>query len=121
MRIYLACTVRGDRGGVAAGRAICERLRHHGHEVITAHLLEDDVDTADRWVGKLFDAFETLGKSPGIGHKREDLTAYPILFWPIGNYLIIYRVVSASAPIEIVAITQSSRDIPSFLHRRSAR
>jgi NAD(P)-dependent dehydrogenase (short-subunit alcohol dehydrogenase family) len=47
VRIYLACTVRGDRGGVAAGRAICARLRHHGHEVITAHLLEDDVDTAE--------------------------------------------------------------------------
>ena len=47
MKIYLACTVRGDRGGVAAGRAICERLRHHGHEVITAHLLNDDVETAE--------------------------------------------------------------------------
>ena len=47
MRIYLACTVRGDRGGVAAGRAICERLRAHGHEVITAHLLDDNVDTAE--------------------------------------------------------------------------
>ncbi len=30
MRIYLACTVRGDRGGVAAGRAICDRLREAG-------------------------------------------------------------------------------------------
>jgi len=47
MRIYLACTVRGDRGGVAAGRAICERLRHHGHEVITAHLLDDNLETAE--------------------------------------------------------------------------
>jgi NAD(P)-dependent dehydrogenase (short-subunit alcohol dehydrogenase family) len=47
VRIYLACTVRGDRGGVAAGRAICERLRHHGHDVITAHLLDDNVETAE--------------------------------------------------------------------------
>jgi nucleoside 2-deoxyribosyltransferase len=47
MKIYLACTVRGDRGGVAAGRAICDRLRHHGHDVITAHLLGDDVETAE--------------------------------------------------------------------------
>src|SRR5204863_341545 len=35
MRIYLACTVRGDRSGVLAGRAICERLEHQGHEVQT--------------------------------------------------------------------------------------
>jgi nucleoside 2-deoxyribosyltransferase len=47
MKIYLACTVRGDRGGVAAGRAICERLQRHGHEVLTTHLLADDVDTAE--------------------------------------------------------------------------
>jgi 2'-deoxynucleoside 5'-phosphate N-hydrolase len=47
MRIYLACTVRGDRGGVAAGRAICERLRRHGHDVLTAHLLDDNVETAE--------------------------------------------------------------------------
>ena len=47
MRIYLACTVRGDRGGVAAGRAICERLTGHGHEVLTSHLLADDVETAE--------------------------------------------------------------------------
>lgn len=47
MKIYLACTVRGDRGGVLAGRAICERLEHHGHEVQTKHLLADNVETAE--------------------------------------------------------------------------
>ena len=47
MTIYLACTVRGDRGGVLAGRAICERLQRHGHEVLTTHLLADNVDTAE--------------------------------------------------------------------------
>jgi hypothetical protein len=47
MKIYLACTVRGDRGGVIAGRAICARLQDLGHEVLTTHLLADDVDTAE--------------------------------------------------------------------------
>jgi hypothetical protein len=47
MTIYLACTVRGDRGGVLAGRAICERLQMHGHDVLTTHLLADNVDTAE--------------------------------------------------------------------------
>ena len=47
MTIYLACTVRGDRGGVLAGRAVCERLQRHGHEVLTTHLLADNVDTAE--------------------------------------------------------------------------
>src|SRR5712691_3550211 len=47
MRIYLACTVRGDRGGVRAGRAVCERLQQQGHQVLTTHLLADDVDAAE--------------------------------------------------------------------------
>ena len=47
MRIYLACTVRGDRGGVLAGRAICDRLQCHGHDVLTTHLLADDVNAAE--------------------------------------------------------------------------
>ena len=47
MTVYLACTVRGDRGGVLAGRAICERLQHHGHTVLTTHLLADNVETAE--------------------------------------------------------------------------
>ena len=47
MRIYLACTVRGDRGGVVAGRAICERLQQLGHEVLTTHLLADDANVAE--------------------------------------------------------------------------
>ncbi len=83
---------------------------------IWEYVARDNIDAADRWMGKLFDAFEALGATPGMGHKREDLTAYPVLFWPVGAYLIIYR--AERRPIEIVAVTQGSRDIPAFLHRR---
>ena len=51
-----------------------------------------------------------------MAHRREDLTSFPVLFWPVGAYLIIYRV--EGHPIEIVAVTQGSRDIPAFLRRR---
>jgi len=47
MRVYLACTVRGERGGVLAGRVISARLEAHGHEVLTTHLLADDVESAE--------------------------------------------------------------------------
>lgn len=47
MKIYLACTVRGDRGAVAALRQGCGRLEQYGHEVLTAHLLRDDVEAAE--------------------------------------------------------------------------
>jgi nucleoside 2-deoxyribosyltransferase len=47
MRIYLACTVRGSRSGLAAARAAAETLTALGHEVMTPHLLEDDVERAE--------------------------------------------------------------------------
>jgi plasmid stabilization system protein ParE len=80
------------------------------------YIAADNVDAADRWIGKLFDAFDAIGNTPGIGHKREDLTAYPVLFWPVGAYLVIYR--ATTLPVEIVAVTQGARDIPAFLHHR---
>jgi nucleoside 2-deoxyribosyltransferase len=47
MRIYLACTVRGNRSGVTAARVAAETLQALGHEVLTSHLLEDGVDRAE--------------------------------------------------------------------------
>src|SRR5262245_7959754 len=47
MKVYLACTVRGDRGGVAAARAVANRLQSLGHEVLTTHLLNDHADAEE--------------------------------------------------------------------------
>jgi plasmid stabilization system protein ParE len=85
---------------------------------IWEYIAQDNIDAADRWIDKLFDAFEAIGRTPGIGHKREDLTAYPVLFFPVGAYLIIYRAIRPT--VEIVAVTQGARDIPTFLQCRLA-
>jgi plasmid stabilization system protein ParE len=39
----------------------------------------DSVDAADRWVEKLFEACEGLGRTPAMGHRREYLTPFPVL------------------------------------------
>jgi plasmid stabilization system protein ParE len=83
---------------------------------IWEYIAEDSIDAADGWIAKLFDAFEQISRTPGIGHKREDLTNLPVLFWPVGAYLIIYRV--TPGPVEIVAVTQGYRDVPLFLQQR---
>ena len=85
-------------------------------ESIWSYIATDSIDAADRWIAKLFESFEALGQNPGMGHKREDLTRVPVLFWPVDAYLVIYR--AQRNPIEIVAVTQGSRDIPGFLNRR---
>lgn len=47
MQIYLACTVRGDRGAVAGLRALVTALEAAGHTILTKHLLDDNVDGAE--------------------------------------------------------------------------
>ncbi len=82
------------------------------------YIAQDSVDAADRLIAEIFEAFELLARNPGIGHKREDLTKFAVLFWPVGNYLIIYRTVGSL--VEIVATVHGKRDIPAFLRQRNA-
>lgn len=83
---------------------------------IWEYIAQDNIDAADRWIGKLFEAFESLAEAPRMGHTRKDLTDYPVLFWPVGAYLVIYR--GLPKRVEIVAVTQGARDVPSFLSQR---
>lgn len=82
------------------------------------YIARENIDAADSWIEKLFDAFDALSRAPGIGHTRKDLTPLPVLFWPVGSYSIIYR--TAHGVVEIVAVTQGARDIPSFLQNRTS-
>ena len=78
----------------------------------------DSPDAADHWIGRLFEAFEALGQTPSMGHTRSDLTDFPVLFWPVGRYMVIYLIDREEA-VEIVAVSQGSRDIPLLLRRKA--
>ncbi len=84
---------------------------------IWEYIALDNIDAADSWIDKLYEAFEALSRTPGMGHIRPDLTRSPVRFLGVGDYLIIYRV--REGQIEIVAVTQGSRDIPRFLNQRT--
>ncbi|MGH9563007.1 MAG: type II toxin-antitoxin system RelE/ParE family toxin, partial [Terracidiphilus sp.] len=84
---------------------------------IWEYIAGDDIEAADRWDARLLEAFGMLARAPGIGHTRKDLTDFSLLFWPVGAYLILYRVLNDR--IEIVAVTQGARNIPSFLRERT--
>ena len=58
-------------------------------DAIWEYIAKDNVDAADRWIARLFDALESLALTPGMGHRRDDLTEYHVLFWPVSAYLII--------------------------------
>ena len=62
--------------------------------------------------------FQFLAKTPGAGHKREDLAEdRSVLFWPMRDYLVLYK--SRTSPLEIVTIVRGSRDVPSTIRRRA--
>jgi plasmid stabilization system protein ParE len=85
---------------------------------IWEYIAADSIDAADRWIAKLFNAFEAISRMPGIGHKREDLTAYPVLFWTVGSYLSFTALAQKANRSRSWRVTQGSRDIPEFLRRR---
>ncbi len=60
------------------------------------------------------EAFRLLARTPKLGHRREDLAqARPLLFWPVRDYLIVYR--PERKPIEIVTVVRGSRDVRALL------
>jgi len=86
-------------------------------ERILSYIERDDPTAADRLQARLWGAFRRLAEFPEAGHARKDLAGdRPILFWPVGRYLILYRV--RSGVVEIVAVLHGRRDIPSVLPER---
>ena len=85
-------------------------------EDIWDYISADSADAADKFLRSLEEAMQQLAKMPRMGHTRPELTALPLLFWPVGAYLILYK--SDSSPLEIVAVLQGSRDIPLIVERR---
>ncbi|HKO04351.1 MAG TPA: type II toxin-antitoxin system RelE/ParE family toxin [Candidatus Acidoferrales bacterium] len=95
---------------------VLSRAAEKDLDEIWEYIAVDSLEAADRLIGKLFEAFEKLARNPGLGHTRKDLTRLPVLFWPLGRYLVIYR--GARRPLEIVGIAHGGRHIPAFLHSR---
>ena len=79
-----------------------------------------DVDLADQIEAKLFDDFALLSRNPGLGHKRQDLTSIPVLFYRAFpyQYLIIYRL---RMPLEIVGLLHGKRNVKKILRSRDTR
>jgi toxin ParE1/3/4 len=81
------------------------------------YLEEAGYRVARQIVLEFVDAFRFLARTPGAGHVRQDLAEdRPILFWPMRDYLILYK--PATNPLEILAIFRGSRDIPRLIGRR---
>jgi len=85
-------------------------------QAIWQHVAEDSIDSADRLLERFYSEFQYLADNPGSGHKREDLTFLPLLFWTTGAYLIVYWTLNRE--LEVLAVVHGARHIPEFLSMR---
>ncbi len=83
---------------------------------IWSRIAEDSVELADRIDTEFRDLFTSLAQMPGQGHRRQDLTARPVLFIALYSFLVVYQ--PESAPIRIVAVLRGSRDVKGILRAR---
>jgi plasmid stabilization system protein ParE len=76
----------------------------------------DNVLAANKLEDESFEAFEMLAKRPRMGHTRSDLTERDVRFWPVGQYLIVYR--SLPNTLQIVAVLHGARDVVEAIRKR---
>ena len=77
---------------------------------------QDSVDAADRVLDDFYQSFGRLATTPGMGHRREDLTRRDVRFWPIYSYLVVYQ--RSSRPLLVIAVLHGNRDVKRLLQDR---
>ena len=75
---------------------------------IWSYIADDSEANADGFIDKIYETMELLARQPGLGHHRDEL-APGIQSFPLGRYIIFYRVVNGA--IEIVRVLHGARDI----------
>src|SRR4051812_33789058 len=62
---------------------------------IALHIARDNLDAALRWLDSVDACLKMLARHPGAGPARDELAA-GLRSFPLGNYLILYRVTAAA-------------------------
>jgi antitoxin ParD1/3/4/toxin ParE1/3/4 len=76
----------------------------------------DSVALAGRIESEFYELFASLGRMPGQGHRRKDLTSRPVLFFPLYSFLVVYQ--PDVLPIRIMAVLRGRRNLKSYLKKR---
>jgi toxin ParE1/3/4 len=77
-------------------------------EEISEHIADDDLQAADRVLEEIYKAIQSLVPFPYIGHSRTDLTARPLRFQSVRDYVIAYA--PAEKPLAVVAVLHGRRN-----------
>jgi len=60
--------------------------------------------------------FASLGRTPGQGHSRKDLTKRPVLFFPLYSFLVVY--LPDAKPLRILGVLRGKRNVKHILKER---
>jgi len=83
---------------------------------IWSRIAEDSVELADRIDAEFRELFASLGRMPGIGHTRKDLTKRPVLFVSLYSFLVVYD--PDANPIRVIAVLRGRRNVKRILKKR---
>src|SRR5712691_9608573 len=75
---------------------------------IQKFIAEGNSDAADRVITEIFDTLRALAPFPHQGHRRPDLTARPLRFKLVRDYLIAYA--PDESPLWVIAVLHGSRN-----------
>lgn len=75
---------------------------------IWEYIAADNLDAADRVVEELYQAIHGLISFPQQGHRRSDLTARPLRFQSVRDFLIAYA--PDEQPLLVVAVLHGRRN-----------
>jgi plasmid stabilization system protein ParE len=87
---------------------------------IWEYIAADSLDAADRIREEIFEAIRSLVAFPYTGHDRPDLTARPLRFQSLRDYVIAYA--PDEKPLAVIAVVhgrRSPRVIAAILKRRA--
>ncbi|HEY3800903.1 MAG TPA: type II toxin-antitoxin system RelE/ParE family toxin [Caulobacteraceae bacterium] len=95
-----------------SGYIVAPRARRELYEILD-YISERSPAGARRVRSAISGAMERIARTPGMGHKREDITDRPVRFWSVlGRYTLIYR---EDDPIEFIHVVGPGRDVASIL------
>lgn len=76
-------------------------------EEIWEYIAADNLDAADGVREEIYDAVQSLVPFPHIGHNRPDLTARPLRFQSVRDYVIAYA--PDEKPLAVIAVLHGRR------------
>lgn len=83
---------------------------------IWQRIAADSMELANRIESEFYNLFASLGRAPGQGHTRGDLTRQPVRFFPMYSFLVVYQ--PDAQPIRILAVLRGKRDVQRILNER---